>query len=257
MKKVLKIAVIVVVLLVALIGGAFWYVFGGMQDQKAGLDLGPGAEPVYDGFSTAFLLDAGGGSWVLIDTGNDTSGKAILTALQKHNATPDNVTAIFITHAHSDHDAAVALFPKAMVYAMKREVPVAAGTEEFHSRFAAVTGKVNGHPFNVGHPLEDGEKVTVGNLEVTAFDVPGHTAGSGAYLTQGVLYLGDAVTITSDHKVIGPSKPFSTDANQGTASLKHLAQELQPRRAEIKLLATAHNGGLPGFGPLDALSSQQ
>jgi glyoxylase-like metal-dependent hydrolase (beta-lactamase superfamily II) len=253
MKTFLKIAAIVLVVLVVLIGGAFWFVFGGMQDQKAGLDVGPGAEPVYDGFSTAFLLDAGGGSWVLIDTGSDTTGKAILASLQKHSAAPDNVTAVFITHAHPDHDAAVALFPKAMVYGMKREVPVAAGTEEFHSMLSMMTGKTNPHPFNIAHPLEDGEKVTVGNLEITAFDVPGHTAGSGAYLINGVLYLGDAAQIAADHKLIGPNKAFSTDVDQGVASLKHLAGELQPRRTEIKLLATAHSGGLQGFGPLSAV----
>jgi glyoxylase-like metal-dependent hydrolase (beta-lactamase superfamily II) len=244
MKRFLKAVAIVVVLLVAGMGGLFWYLFGGLQAQSAGLVLGSGAEPVYDGFSTVFLLDAGNGSVVLIDAGNDTTGKPILAALQKRNAGPDNVTAIFMTHAHPDHDAAIGLFPKATVYAMKREIPVAQGKEEFGSTFSVMTGKTNAHPFEIGHPLDDGEKVTVGNLEVTAFAVPGHTVGSGAYLTQGVLYLGDAAMISSGQKVVGPSKAFSTDAVLGVASLKHLAEELQPRAAEVKLLATAHTGGL-------------
>ena len=84
----------------------------------------------------------------------------------------------------------------------------------------------------------------MGNLEVTAFAVPGHTQGSGAYLAQGVLYLGDAAMINSSHKVVGPTKAFSSDAAEGVASLKHLAEELQPRADEVKLLATAHSGGL-------------
>ena len=127
MKRFLMVAAIVVVVLVAVLGGLFWYLFGGLQAQSAGLSLGPGAEPVYDGFSTVFLLDAGNGSFALIDAGNDTAGAAILAALQKHNAGPDNVAAIFITHAHPDHDAAIALFPKATVFAMQREVPGGAG----------------------------------------------------------------------------------------------------------------------------------
>lgn len=253
MKRFLKIAAVCVVVLVAVFGGLFWYLFGGLQAQNAGLALGPGAEPVYDGFSTVFLLDAGNGSVALIDAGNDTSGKPILAALQKRNAGPDNVAAIFMTHAHPDHDAAIALFPKATVYAMKREVPVAQGKEAFGSTFSVMTGKFNPHPFEIGHPLEDGEKVTVGNLEVTAFAVPGHTPGSGAYLTQGVLYLGDAAMISSAHKVVGPTKAFSSDPVQGVASLKHLAEELQPRADEVKLLATAHSGGLAGFAPLAAV----
>lgn len=253
MKRFLKIAAIVVVLLIALMGGLFWYLFGGLQAQNAGLSLGPGAEPVYDGFSTVFLLDVGDGKVALIDAGNDTAGKAILDALQKKNAGPDNVTAIFITHAHPDHDGGVALFPKATIYAMKREVPVAAGKEDYGSTFSRVTGRFNPHPFEVTHPLENGEKVTVGNLDVTAFDVPGHTAGSGAYLAQGVLYLGDAAMINTNHEVIGPSKAFSTDPAEGVASLKHLAEELQPRADEVKVLATAHAGGVAGLAPLAAV----
>ena len=256
MKRFLKIAAIVVVMIVAVLGGLFWYLFGGMQSQSAGLALGPGAEPVYDGFSTVFLLDTGNGSYALIDAGNDTAGAAILAALQKHNTGPDNVAAIFITHAHPDHDAAIPLFPKATVYAMQREVPVAQGKEEYGSTFSTVTGKFNPHPFDVGHPLQDGEKVTVGNLEVTAFGVPGHTPGSGAYLANGVLYLGDAAMISSSQKVVGPVKPFSTDAAQGMASLKHLADELQPRADEVKLLATAHSGGVAGLAPLAAVGKE-
>ena len=253
MKRFLKIAAISVVVLVALLAGLFYYLFGGLQAQTAGLSLGAGAEPVYDGFSTVFMLDVGGGQIALIDAGNDTAGAAILAELGKRNASADNVVAIFITHAHPDHDAAISMFPKATVYAMKREVPVAEGKEAYESLFSRLAGRLNPHPFQVAHPLEDGEKVTVGNLDVTAFLVPGHTPGSGAYLTQGVLYLGDAAMINSNQEVIGPSKAFSNDAAEGVASLKHLAEELQPRAEEVKVLATAHSGGVTGFAPLAAV----
>ena len=254
MKRFLKIAAVCVVVLIAALGGLFWMLFGGLQAQNAGLSLGPGAEPVYDGFSTVFMLDAGNGQVALIDAGNDTAGAAILDALGKRNASADNVAAIFITHAHPDHDAAIAVFPRATVYAMKAEVPVADGKEAYQSVFSRVTGRFNPHPFQVTHPLEDGEKVTVGNLEVTAFAVPGHTPGSGAYLAQGVLYLGDAAMINSDRQVIGPAKAFSNNAEEGVASLRHLAEELQSRAEEVKVLATAHSGGVAGLAPLAAVA---
>ncbi len=254
MKKVLKIGALIIVVIAVAVGGLFWWIFGGMQSQKAGMDgLGVGSQPVYDGFSTVFMLDTGGNNFALIDAGNDVSGKAILDALQKRGATADNVLAIFITHAHPDHDAAIHLFPKATVYALKREAPIAEGKEEFGSMLSVVTGRTNPHPFQVTHPLEDGEKVTVGDLEITAFAVPGHTQGSAAYLARGVLYLGDAAMITSNGQLVGPSKPFSSDYNEGVASLKRLAQELQPRAEEVKVLATAHAGAIGGFAPLAAV----
>ena len=56
---------------------------------------------------------------------------------------------------------------------------------------------------------------------------------------------------------MGPTKPFSTDAAQGVASLKHLAEELQPRAAEVKVLATAHSGGVAGLAPLAAVGQSR
>ena len=47
--------------------------------------------------------------------------------------------------------------------------------------------------------------------------MPGHTEGSGAYLAQGILFLGDAGQITSKAQLTGPNKLFSTDAAQGAA----------------------------------------
>jgi hypothetical protein len=57
-----------------------------------------------------------------------------------------------------------------------------------------------------------------------------------------VLYLGDAGMINTKQQVIG-LKAFSSDSSQGVVSLEHLAQELQPRADEVKVLATARSGG--------------
>jgi hydroxyacylglutathione hydrolase len=250
MKKAPKILGAVVGVLVLLIAGLFLIFFAGLQKGGSGPSLGAGFEPVQDGMSTVYLLDAGGGQIVLMDAGNDATGAAILAALQKRNASRDNVVAIFITHAHQDHDATIALFPKAAIYAMKREVPLAEDSEPPGGPLLRLFGARNPHPFHVGHPLDDGEKVSVGALDVTAFAVPGHTPGSGAYLVQGVLFLGDAAEIDSKQRIVGPNWLFSNDTKQGAASLRHLAEELKPRAGEVKLLATAHTGNLAGLQPL-------
>ena len=249
MMKALKILGIVVGLLLVLLLIVGFALFSGLQGAGAGPSLGAGVEAV-PGFSAVYILDAGNGQFALVDTGSDAKGAALLSALQARQASPDSVAAIFMTHAHTDHDAAIALFPKATVYAMKREVPIAAGQEPFNGPIFKLFGGRNTIPFTINHPLDDGEKVTVGNLEVTAFAVPGHTEGSGAYLVNGVLFVGDELQITSKQQVIGPSAVFSTDRAQGEASLKHLGQELQPRAAEVKFIATGHTGTAAGLQPL-------
>ena len=90
----------------------------------------------------------------------------------------------------------------------------------------------------------------VGNLQVTAYAVPGHTEGSAAYLTEGVLFVGDALQINSNQQISGPSVIFSTDRTQGETSLQHLAQELQPQGAQVKLIASGHTGTLAGLAAL-------
>ena len=249
MKKALKILGIVVGVLVLIIVIAGVALFAGLQSGTAGPSLGPGVDRV-PGFSTVYILDAGNGQVALIDAGNDHTGGPILAALQARHATPDSVVAIFVTHSHDDHISALALFPKAAIYAMKREVPLAAGQEPYNGPVFRLFGTRNSSPFVVAHPLDDGEKVTVGNLEVTAFAVPGHTPGSGAYLADGVLFTGDALQIKSNQQIMGPSAIFSTDRAQGEASLKHLGQELQPRAVDVKFIASSHTGTVAGLQPL-------
>lgn len=198
------------------------------------------------------MLDAGNGQFVLIDAGADNTGAALLQDLQARHGSPENVVAVLLTHAHADHIAALPLFPKATIYTMKREVPIAAGQEAFGGPLFKLFGGKNTSPFTVTHPLDDGEAFMAGNLQVTAYAVPGHTEGSAAYLADGVLFVGDEVQIKTNQQIIGPSAIFSTDRAQGEASLKHLAQELQPHAADVKFIATGHTGTVAGLAPLAA-----
>lgn len=248
--KILKIVGVVMVVLVLAVAAAGFALFGGLQSATAGPELGAGVDRVQAGFASAYVLDAGNGQFVLVDAGSDGKGTALLQELQTHHAGPDNVVAVLLTHSHPDHIAALPLFPKAMVYATKREVPLAAGQEDYNGPMFKMMGERNATPFNVGHPVDDGETFMVGNLQVTAFLVPGHTEGSAAYLVNGMLFVGDAIQFKSNGQVIGPSVIFSTDRAQGEASLKHLAQQIQPHAGEVKFIASGHTGTVAGLGPL-------
>ena len=250
--KVLKIIGYVVGVIVIVIAIAAFALFGGLQGATAGPSLGTGIDRVQAGFASAYVLDAGNGQFVLIDAGADSKGTALIQDLQMRHGSADNVVAVLITHAHADHIAALALFPKATIYAMKREVPIAAGQEPFNGPLFKLFGAKNTSPFSVTHPLDDGETFMAGNLQVTAYAVPGHTEGSAAYLVNGALFVGDAAQIKSDQQIIGPSMIFSTDRAQGEASLKHLGQELQPHSADVKYIATGHTGTVSGLAALVA-----
>jgi glyoxylase-like metal-dependent hydrolase (beta-lactamase superfamily II) len=246
MKKILIVVSLVVLVIALILVGGFLAIFGNFATPRSGPALDSGIEQVADSIATIFMLDVGGGKVALIDAGNNDTGAPILDALKRRAKTPDDVAAIFITHAHPDHDAAVSIFPNAEVFAMQDEVEVAAGKEAYRSPLSRVAGRFNPHPFKVTHPLHDGETVRVGDLEVTAFEVSGHTPGSTLYLARGVLFVGDAFNLTRGHKIEGPVRLFSRDADQGIRSLRTFLQKLGARESEIKFIATSHTGNIEG-----------
>ena len=251
--KVLKVAGMVLGIVVLVLGITGYALFGGLQGATAGPSLGAGIDRVQAGYSTAYVLEAGNGQFALIDAGADDKGAALIQDLQARHAGPEAVTAILLTHAHPDHIAALALFPKATIYALKGEVPFAAGQESFNGPLFKVFGGKNKTAFDVTHPLDDGENFMVGNLQITVYAVPGHTEGSAAYLTEGVLFAGDSLQINSSQQIIGPSLIFSSDRAQGEASLQHLGQELEPHGGQVNFIASGHTGTMAGLAPLLAL----
>lgn len=253
MKRTLKRLALGVLVIVLGLVAVFASAFIGNSPIVDGADLATGVRTVKDGFVSAFILDAGEGAVALVDAGNDHEGHALLAELQRRHLDRDAVRAIFLTHGHPDHIAAVALFPHAEVYALASEVALAEGRVAASSpmgrmRSAHLTG------IRVTHPLADGEVVTVGPLRVRAFAIPGHTSGSAAYLAQGVLFLGDSSTASNDGKVRGPVWMFSENSAQDIESLHRLVARLRTESQTVDVLAFAHSGPLRnGLSRLEAV----
>jgi glyoxylase-like metal-dependent hydrolase (beta-lactamase superfamily II) len=238
MKRVLLWVGVALALLVVL-AGAGWYSAFGSNSPRADGPVADGVELVKDAFVNVFVIDAGQGKVVLVDSGNDKAGKAVLAALARRNLTPASVAAIFLTHGHGDHTAGCKLFPGADVYAMDSEVALV------------------GDAAKVTHPLKDGDVATVGDLRVEAFSVPGHTPGSVVYLARGVLFFGDSARASKTGEVMKAVRLFSKDSALNVASLKGLSTRLAPRKADIKAMAFGHTGSLPGLEPLAAFAARE
>src|SRR5207249_3292967 len=144
-----------------------------------------GIRIVKDGIVTVGVVPISDTSVALIDAGNDKAGAAILAELSRRKLDRDAVTAIFITHGHPDHTGAIALFPKAEVMSLDREVPLVEGREGAHGPLTRLF-PVSPTGVKVSHPLKDGDTVTLGQTPFRVFAVPGHTGGSAAYLVNEV-----------------------------------------------------------------------
>jgi glyoxylase-like metal-dependent hydrolase (beta-lactamase superfamily II) len=230
---------------VALIASAFV----GTSAIQDGVELGSTVRLVKDGFVTIGVIDLGGGKVALVDAGVDKQGKAILAELARRKLGPEAVQAVLLTHGHRDHTAGCHLFPSALVFALAADIPLAEGRAGSKSPMGRLMGaKPTG--LQGVRSLSDGDTLTLGGRTIRVFAIPGHTAGSAAYLVDGVLFLGDSAGSSKDGKVLPAPWAFSEDQAQNRASLKVLAGRLQPEAATIAALVPAHSGVLRGLGPL-------
>src|SRR5258707_749308 len=196
MKRLLLIALALVLVAIAAAGGAVASAFLGRRAIVDGAEIN-GARIVKDGIVSIAVIPIGLGKVMLIDAGNDAEGTAILNELTRRSLTPDAVAAIALTHGHADHIAAVRRFPNAQVMALDREVGLVEGREGSKGPLtrlmpASPTGIV------VSQQLHDDDVLTIGDVRMQVFAMPGHTAGSAAYLINSVLYIGDSADTASD-----------------------------------------------------------
>jgi glyoxylase-like metal-dependent hydrolase (beta-lactamase superfamily II) len=247
MRRGLKQALIGLGLLVLLFGGLVGFLaysaMGGSAPIVDGVELAPGIRVVQDGYVTIGVIDDGEGHIALIDCGNDASGKALLADLARHQLGPDAVTRIFLTHGHGDHLAACPLFPRATLMALATEVDLVEGRAKAHGPFTKLFPP-NSLGLHVGQPLADDTQVMVGARRVHVYAVPGHTAGSAAYLVDGVVFLGDSGAVTKEKRIAPAPWAFTDDRPQNRASLRALGVKLQVSGEPVRTIAPAHSGVL-------------
>ena len=252
MKRALKIILLVVVLLVLGVGGVLAATFMGRRPVTDGQTFNR-VRVVTDGFSGMGVITIDSRQVALVDAGNDTSGGAILAELSRRQLGPDAVSAIFITHGHADHIGAVKLFPKAQVMALDAEAPLVEGRAGAHGPVTRLF-PVRPTGITVTRHLNDGDVVTIGDVPVRVYAVPGHTAGSAAYLADGVLFLGDSADVTSDGALQGAPWIFSDSQPDNRASLARLEQRLAADGANVTAMVPAHSGAADGLAALTAFA---
>lgn len=232
-------------------GWMMYSVFHGIKPLVDGTELPGGARTVVDGHVAAFLLPAGDGAVVLVDTGNDANGQALLAALKARSLGPEAVKAIFLTHGHPDHVAGCHVFPAAPVYGFAGDDALAAGLESAKGPLTQWLGKIPPEKrCKVTHHLEDDQVIEVGTLKIRALAVPGHTAGSAAFLANEVLFLGDNATADARGEIRSAPWPFTDDQPRNRQSLVALTRRLSAPPVPVKALAFAHSGELTGIDAL-------
>jgi glyoxylase-like metal-dependent hydrolase (beta-lactamase superfamily II) len=253
MRKKVLIGIAVVVLVPVLsLGLGLFLTMRGLEAMPPDEDLVGDARLVNDGWTVSYMLPYSAGV-ALVDCGNDEKGAAILEELKKRSLGPDDVKAIFLTHGHADHTAACHLFAKADVYAFPNDVEIAAGNAKSRGPLPRWVGMPPEKKTKVTKTLTDGEIITLGDREVVAFAVPGHTAGSASYFSKGLLMMGDNAQSETTGKLRPAMWLFSDDTDQNKKSLHELAGKIKQRGDKVEIIGCAHSGPLTGAAALEAL----
>ena len=240
LKRTLQITGSVILLVAAGLGAIFYSAVGGNTKIIDGATPAPDVRIIKDGFVDFGVVDVGEGHVILIDAGNDPKGAALLAELARRKVGPDAVTAIFFTHGHRDHTAGASLCPNATLYALDADVALVEGREGSHGPLTSMMGaKPTG--LHV-HGLQDGAVTTVGTKSIRAIAMPGHTAGSAAYLVSSVLFLGDSAGMKTDGKLAPAPWAFSDDGAKNRASLVALGKMLESEKAAVVAIVPAHTG---------------
>lgn len=99
---------------------------------------------------------------------------------------------ILLTHGHYDHILGAAAL------CARYHPTVCACADEMELLQNGLYNRTSVHnirlnSFNVDRLLHDGDKITLGDSELTFIHTPGHTAGSGCYLVDDLMFSGDTI----------------------------------------------------------------
>lgn len=180
---------------------------------------------------------------VVVDLGWAGAGGRLRRRLRELGVAPADVTDVFLTHSHRDHIAAWRTVRGARFHLWQPEAPLFDGSRQhadLPSRLArAKAGDAGPRPGEVDVRTFAGDTTfVVGGDTIRAYSVPGHTAGSAAYLFRGILFVGDAVARKPLRGYSGADPLFSLDTRMNRQSLIGLFVRVPMER--VQWVCNAH-----------------
>lgn len=129
---------------------------------------------------SAILVKTDAGA-VLIDGGMPQAADVLLENLRALGVPPDGLKWIVVSHAHADHAGPLAAVKRATGARVAASAEAAALLERGGSDDIHFADRITFPPLAVDRFLEDGERVEMGDIALTAHVTPGHTPGSASW----------------------------------------------------------------------------
>jgi glyoxylase-like metal-dependent hydrolase (beta-lactamase superfamily II) len=181
----------------------------------------------------AFLVESQDGL-VLIETGPHSSLPALEEGLSKHGATPQDISAILVTHIHLDHsgaawaiaqaaDAPVYVHPKGYPHLLDPSRLLASAQMIYGDQMDRLWGKLLPVPEKYLVSVDHGVVVRAAGLEFSAWHTPGHANHHIAWQLGDVAFTGDvAGARIQDGMIVPPCPPPDIHVPQWLDSIAQL-----------------------------------
>ena len=189
----------------------------------------------------AFLIESDD-DLVLVETGPHSTFSVLKTTVNKLGFQLENINHVFLSHIHFDHaGAAWCLAPHATIYVHPAgEKHLIDPTKLYNSakqiyqdQMDKLWGEMHGIPSEKIHATAHGEKIKVGNIELTAWHTPGHAVHHIAWQLGKDLFVGDVGGVKIEGGiVVPPCPPPDIDIEAWSDSLD-LIQSLNVERLHL------------------------
>lgn len=156
------------------------------------------------GLIAGYLIQ-NGDALALIETGPGSCHAALVAALKTIGVSPRDIHHVFLTHIHLDHAGGAGWWAQqgAQVYVHGKGAPhvidpaklIDSATRIYGDRMKSLWGPILPAPAERVTILSDGEKVIIGDIEIEAWDTPGHARHHLAYVVKDVCFTGDVAGV--------------------------------------------------------------
>lgn len=144
---------------------------------------------------------------ILVDSGVYGSQDVIEKAITERGHRPEEVKAVFLTHAHPDHIGTAHYFREkygAKIYAGEGERPWIEDIDlQFRERPIPNFYKLTGESTTVDCAVKDGEEISVcDDILVQVIGTPGHSVDEISYCIGDAVFIGDTVPVWGDIPIL-------------------------------------------------------
>ena len=207
----------------------------------------------------SYLLPHDDGA-TLVETGPASTAPMLQAQLADHGLTPNDISEVLLTHIHLDHAGAagwLAAEHGATIYVHPKGAPHLADPERLLRSARRIYGDDMDRLWGTTRPvpeeqlavLENGDTLSIGGVDVTALETPGHASHHHAYAVGDVLFTGDVggVRLPGKTYVELPLAPPEVRLDLWRESLLRIRTAVQHH--DITHLAPTH------FGVFDDVTS--